>query len=112
MTRNRKIALAVFALFVLGGALGAARIIIRKRNRARPTALIGAVLKDDKDPHKQSPIANVEITSPEDLLQKEGKSDFSGTFRLTFHPGVKPGQPVKLAFRHPDFQPLEVTEIL
>ena len=112
MTRNRKIAFSVVALFTIGGALLAARIIIRKRHRVRPLALAGAVLKDDKDPRKQSPIANVEISSPEGLLQKDAKSDFSGSYRLTFHPGVKLGQPVELTFRHPDFQPLDVTEIL
>jgi hypothetical protein len=112
MTRNRKIAFCVVALFVLGLALVAAWIIIRKRHRSRPVTLLGAVLKADKDPRKQSPIANVEISSPEGLLEKDAKSDFSGTYRVTFHPGVKLGQLVQLTFRHPDFQPLDVTEIL
>ncbi len=112
MTRNHKIAISLLALFLLGGALLAARMIIRKRHRVRPMALVGAVLKDDKDPRKQSPIANVEISSPDGLLERDATSDFSGTYRLTFHPGVKAGQPVQLAFRHPDFQALDVTEIL
>src|SRR5437867_3507661 len=112
MTRNRKIAAFLVALVVLGGPLTAARAIIGRRHRARPLALAGAVLKETKDPRTQSPIANVEISSPEGLLEKDVKSDFSGTYRLTFHPGVKLGQPVQLTFRHPDFQPLDVTEIL
>jgi hypothetical protein len=111
MNRNRKIALSIAALLVLGGALLATGVLIWRRHRARPPAMIGAVLKDDKDPRKQSPIANVEISSPAGVLAKEAKSDFSGTFRLTFHSGVKPGQPVRLTFRHPDFEPLDVTEI-
>ena len=112
MTRNRKIILSVAALVLLVGSLIAARSIIRKRYRPRTLALVGAVLKADKDPRKQSPIANVEISSPEGLLEKDAKSDFSGTYRLAFHSGVKLGQPVHLAFRHPDFQPLDVTETL
>ncbi len=112
MTRNRKLALSALALLLLAGALTAAWIVVRQRRRQRPLALVGAVLKDDKDPRKQSPIANVEISSPDILLEKDAKSDFSGTFRLTFHHGVKLGQPVHLAFRHPDFQPLDLTEML
>jgi hypothetical protein len=112
MTRNRKIAILTAAVVVFGGVLTATGIIVRRRHRARPIQLTGAILKDDKDPRKQSPIANVEVTSPDGLLAKDAKSDFSGTFRLTFLPSVKLGQPIELEFRHPDFQPLNLKEML
>jgi hypothetical protein len=54
----------------------------------------------------------VEISSPDGLLVRDAKSDFSGSFRLSFIPGVKLGQPIELAFRHPDFKPLDLKEIL
>jgi hypothetical protein len=112
MTRNRKFALSALGLVLLGGALTAAWMVVRLRHRQRPLALVGAVLKADKDPRRQSPIANVEISSPDLLLEKDAKSDFSGTFRLTFHHEVKLGQPLHLVFRHPDFQPLDLIETL
>jgi hypothetical protein len=112
MTRTRKIAIWVIAIVVLGGLLPVARIAVRKYRKMRAVTLSGAVLKDDSDPRKQSPIANVEITSPDGLLVKDGKSDFSGSFKLSFVAGTKYGQPIRLLFRHPDFQPKVWKEVL
>jgi hypothetical protein len=112
MTGNRKVALGAIVIVCLGGVFLGARIAVRKHRKFRTITLIGAVLKDDKDPRKQSPIANVEVTSPDGLLAHDVKSDFSGSFRLTFLSGVKLGQPIQLSFHHPDFQPLELKELL
>lgn len=40
------------------------------------------------------------------------KSDFAGHFSLTMRPGVKAGQQIQLAFRHPDYQPVDTDEPL
>jgi hypothetical protein len=112
MTRTRKIVTWVIAMLVLGGSVPLARLAVRKYRKARAVTLSGAVLKDDSDPRKQSPIANVEITSLDGLLIKDGKSDFSGSFKLSFTSGTKYGQPIRLLFRHPDFQPMVWKEVL
>ncbi len=109
---NRKGAICALVIVALAAALVATRMVLRKRHLPRPIALIGSVLKADNDPRRQSPIADVEISSPDGLLVRDVKSDFSGAFRVTFLPGVKWGQPIHLAFRHPDFHPLDVEELL
>ncbi|MGB2664251.1 MAG: hypothetical protein WAK48_09625 [Candidatus Acidiferrum sp.] len=112
MTRNRKIAIWAIVILGLGGILATAPIAVRTYRKHRPITLRGAVIKQDSDPRKQSPIANVEIVSPDGLIVRNAKSDFSGFFRVTLRPDVKLGQSIQLAFRHPDFQPLNVKETL
>lgn len=77
-----------------------------------PITVRGAVITQNYDTRKQSPIANVEVISEDDLATREAKSDFSGYFSLTLRRGVKLGQPIRLLFRHPDFQPLQFNEAL
>ena len=112
MTRNRKVAIWAIVILGLGGVWAATRIAVRLYRKHRPITLRGAVIKQDYDPRKQSPIANVEVSSPDGLVVHDAKSDFSGSFRLTLRPDVKMGQPIRLAFRHPDFQPLDLKETL
>ncbi len=111
MTGNRKIAILTMVIIGLVGIL-AATWMVRAHRQARLITLTGAVLKDDKDPRKQSPIANVQVSSPDGLLVQDATSDFAGAFTVSFIPGVKLGQAIRLAFRHPDFQPLDLKEVL
>ncbi len=43
---------------------------------------VGAVIKQDVDTRKQSPIADVEISAPAELGVDNAKSDFSGYFKI------------------------------
>ena len=111
MTRNRTIAILILVVVGLIVAFVAVRLAIRLHRRLHePIILHGAVIKQDYDTRKQSPIANVDISSP--LAVRDAKSDFSGAFSLVLRPGVKLGQSIQLIFRHPDFQPLNLTENL
>ena len=74
----------------------------------RPIALKGAIIQEDTDARKQSPIADVEVTAANNLAPAEVKTDFSGFFRLTLRPAVKRGQKVVLQFRHPDYEPVDM----
>jgi hypothetical protein len=112
MTGFRKVAIFAFAIICLAAALFGGRIAYRRYRKSLPIILTGAVIRQDNDARKQSPVANAEISSPDGLLVRDAKSDFSGSFKLTLHPGVKMGQTIRLAFRHPDFQPLDVKEML
>ncbi len=78
----------------------------------KPISLRGAVVQQDDDTLKQSPITDVEIETARPMAAHTAKSDFSGYFKLTLLPGVKRGQPITLQFRHPDYQPLVVTEVV
>jgi hypothetical protein len=112
MTGMGKVATVGIAIALLAGTLVAGRIAYRHYRRSLPITLSGAAIRQDNDAWKQSPVANAEISSPDGLLVRDAKSDFSGSFKLTMRPGVKMGRPIRLALRHPDFQPLDVTETL
>jgi hypothetical protein len=112
MMGNRKVAIWTTAILGLGAVLASAWIAVRLHRSHRPITIRGAVLKKDNDPWKQSPIANVEVSSLDGTVVHDVNSDFLGSFRLTLRPGMKLGQPIQLAFRHPDFQPLDLNESL
>ena len=75
--------------------------------RRRPVTIRGAVLRLDKDPNRQLPIADVQITAVNALGSGSSKSDASGFFSLTLPKGLRRRQEVVLQFRHADYQPLE-----
>ena len=109
MLSNRKIAVWALVIVGCGGILAAVYFGLRfNRKYSLPLTLKGAVIKQDYDPRKQSPIANVDVIFVDGPDVEDTRSDFLGGFTLTMPPGVKLGQPIRLAFRHPDFQPLEL----
>jgi len=113
MTGARKLGfftLAIVTLAAIGAGAYAGRRLYRRRHM--PIRISGAVITQNFDTRKQSPIANVEVISKDGLAIQSAKSDFTGHFSLTMRPGVKPGQPVQLAFRHPDYQPVDTDERL
>lgn len=73
-------------------------------------SLSGAVLIANPDPRKQLPLPNVEIEAEVGSSIARARSDSSGFFRLDWRAGVWPGETVTLWFRHPDYQPLEITK--
>ena len=95
----------------LGVALVVALAAVATHYIRRPIFLKGAVLQQDQDPRKQSPITNVEVSATYDLSATV-KSDFSGFFRLGLRRGVKRGQSITLQFRHPDFVPVDLSEVV
>jgi hypothetical protein len=74
--------------------------------------LRGAVVKQNVDTRNQSPIADVEVSADDGLAVLDSKSDFSGAFTLSLPPGSRRGQPITLTFRHPDYQPLTLKEVI
>ncbi len=79
------------------------------RVASRPIMVIGAVLRDDRDPAKQAPIDNATITAIGNSSPERTKSDASGLFRLAVQHGLLPGPPVTLRFEHAEYQPRVVT---
>ena len=100
---------AMLAILILGIATAVLTVAILHR---RPISLKGAVLRQDSDPNKQLPIADVEITAVNSLGTGTSKSDASGFFSITLPKGLRRRQPVKLQFRHKDYQPLEWSDFV
>jgi len=108
MNSKWKVASSVALVAILATAFVLAhRIHLRKR----VLSLSGAVMRQDADPKKQIPIADVVISAADDLAAGDFTSNSSGFFSVTLRAGVKPGQPVRLLFRHPGYKPLEVNAI-
>jgi hypothetical protein len=73
--------------------------------------ITGAVLRQNEDPKKQSPIANAEITATGGLLQVDAKSDSSGLFQFSVRQALRPEETVTLKFEHAEYKPLEITRV-
>jgi hypothetical protein len=80
-------------------------------HRYRPdwTTIQGAVIRSDKDPRKESPIAGALVTASHGVASLSAQSDSSGYFKIVFPGVVWPGQSVTLKFQHPDYHPLDLT---
>ena len=109
MNRGLKIATIAGGIAVFGVILILVFIAVRShRIKRRPTTVQGAIVKQNVDTKRESPIADVEIVAEDGLAVHETKSDFSGFFRLTLLPQVVPGQSIVLDFRHPDYLPVKL----
>jgi hypothetical protein len=75
----------------------------------RVMTLQGAVITQNADPRKQLPIANVEVIASGAISVSTAKSDSSGLFKIDLRKPLLRGEIVKLKFRHPDYEPLDLT---
>jgi hypothetical protein len=93
-------------------ALGAAGAITAVLTLRQPSIdLEGAVILEDSDPKKESPIAGVSVSlDHEDAAApaETATSNFSGYFKLRLPPTVVYGESVTLRLRHPDHRPVDV----
>jgi hypothetical protein len=112
MTRKRKLVIWGVVIGTIAVVVAAVLLVIWQRKRHKPITIRGAVLKQDSDPRKQSPVENVEVHAADGTAVRDAKSDFIGGFALTLPKGVKLGTPVRLTFHHPDFVPLELNQPL
>ena len=74
---------------VIAGVAGATVAIVGYVRRTHRIVLQGAVIRQDSDPNKQLPIANVEITATADSWVSQAKSDASGFFTVTLPRGFR-----------------------
>ncbi|HXY10842.1 MAG TPA: hypothetical protein VEI52_23620 [Terriglobales bacterium] len=103
--------LKLWALVVSAIAMVSELLLLASCTKKKPVVIKGAVIRQDEDPSKQSPIADAAITASGGLSQIPVKSDAAGFFRITMGPEVRPGQAVVLKFRHADYRPLDVTQV-
>jgi hypothetical protein len=100
------------AIVVFTGAGLAAVLLLRFHKKPSPVIFLqGAVVRQESDTKKESPVADVHISAANGLAASECVSDDSGFFRLPLRPGVQPGQPVTLRFRRPEYQPFDLNDL-
>ncbi|MGA9883313.1 MAG: hypothetical protein WBQ34_06320 [Candidatus Acidiferrales bacterium] len=110
MRSRSRVAISV-AILVMGG-VAAGLVETVWVHRAKHLVMEGAVIKRDVDVKKQSPIADVQVSVQGALVPIITKTNFSGFFELELPLGARRGESVVLQFRQPDYQPLNVTEII
>jgi hypothetical protein len=137
MSSGRTIALWIAGILALGAMIAVA-VHASKRE---PVVLKGAVIRQDADPRKELPIADVEVTASDEPLPSDPKSDSSKFFNLSLPKGIRDlaslgssladaksdssgfftfrlptesrrGRAIVLKFRHPEYQPLDVNEYI
>jgi hypothetical protein len=92
--------------------LACSLLVIGARYRNKPVEVTGAVVQQDDDPRKQSPITDVNVTVAGDSDIASANSNLLGFFKLSLPPGIRRGQIITLQFRHPKYQPIDLkTEI-
>ena len=69
----------------------------------------GAVIQRDADPKKELPIADVVITASDGVRSAATRSDAAGYFKLVLHKRVLSDLPIRVTFRHPRYEPLDLT---
>ncbi len=103
-----KVAGWVALVAVVAGAASLA-YLIRVRRKLPVLSVQGAVIRRDSDLRREAPIADVVISAANVFAATHCRSDSSGYFWLDLPKGIAPGQPVALVFRHPGYQPLELS---
>lgn len=106
MSGTQKTITWIIAGMIIGAA--AVRITTWRASPSKPVVLVGAVLRGDPNPSKQSPISNATVIGISGSTYETTKSDASGLFKLTVHTGVLPDRPITLRFEHAEYQPLEI----
>ena len=110
MSGTRKLIMWVAAIVVVGATVAATVFI---RPHTRPMSLGGAVIRQDADPKKELPLADVEIKAiANGYVIGESKSDASGLFTIALRNRFFIGRAVTLQFRHADYQPLDLREFI
>ncbi|HEY1804412.1 MAG TPA: hypothetical protein VGG45_08010 [Terracidiphilus sp.] len=103
---RRKIAWIVAV--VAGAALAVVLGVLIHHWRPRSLTIRGAVIRQDDDTRKQSPIADVLITASDGVTSRSVRSDAAGYFSVKFPEAVWPGQTVNLDFQHADYLPMSI----
>lgn len=96
----------VFAAVLLLAILG----FFYYRHVRQPITITGAIVVQDSDFRKQLPIAGVQVRLLNGLTRGPVESDTSGFFSMKLFKRVRRGEPITLQFRHPNYQPMDLTQ--
>ncbi len=109
---GKKIAWAIIAVaagVVIGVLLLMRAHRLRTITEARTIPIEGAVIRRDADANKELPIAGVAITASDGVRSATTESDAAGYFKLVLQKTVLSDRPVTVAFRDPNYEPLDLT---
>jgi hypothetical protein len=107
---SRRKTVVISAVLILGILVAGSAIALL--HHRQPVTLRGAVLRLDRDPNRQLPLADVQITAINALGSATSKSDTAGFFSLTLPKGLRRRQEVLLTFKHEGYQRLDVNDFI
>ena len=110
MILGRKRAMWV-TVAAIAAVVTAAILLLLRSKRIRPVILEGAVIRQASREDKELPLSGAEITASDGSVATSCKSDSSGFFKLVLPTSNQRNAPVKLMFRHPEYQPLDLKVI-
>jgi len=99
----------IWPIVIAAVAAGSVYVVHRSRHTI---TLRGAIIRQDTDPDKQAPIADVEVTALSGSLMTRTKSDSSGFFTISLTEGFRRRRLVTLRFRQPSYKPLDLNETI
>jgi hypothetical protein len=108
MNSGKKKIVTWFILVGMSGVILTTTLLYRRQ----PVILRGAVVQADRDPNKQLPLGDVQITAINRSGNGTSRSNPSGFFRLALPKGLRRRQPVVLQFRRKDYQPLDLDDFI
>jgi hypothetical protein len=108
MSRGKQIAVWV----AVSAAVAVSIFFVVRYIKGREISIIGAVVRKDTDPNKELPIADVQITASNGVTTWTKESDSTGYFRIRVKARLIREQPFILQFRHADYQPLEMKNVV
>ncbi|HEV2134080.1 MAG TPA: hypothetical protein VGR47_07435 [Terracidiphilus sp.] len=80
--------------------------------RPRTVMIQGAIIRNSADPLKELPVGGVIVTVSDSATQVSAISDDTGYFNVRFPEKIWPRETVDVAFRRPDYEPLDETLLI
>jgi hypothetical protein len=111
MTRKK----VVWMMIAVVAALAIGLLLFQRARRLRLVSerlsvpIEGAVVQRDADTKKELPIEGVVITASDGVRSAATRSDAAGYFKLVLHKRVLSDLPIKVTFRNPRYEPLDLT---
>lgn len=106
MSTRKTILWAVVAI-AAGAAIAAVYLRLQKW-KPRLSTIQGAVIRADKNPDREVPVADAVVTVSRGPVTVSTRSDTSGYFHVLFPQVIWPGQTITVTFRQPDYHPLDM----
>jgi hypothetical protein len=109
MAKGMKARTIALGVAIIATAATVSTVVLLRYAHWTPRTVViqGAVIRRDADPRKELPIAGTVVTVSDNATRVSAVSGDTGYFNVRFPERIWPRDTVTLAFRHPDYKPLD-----